>query len=137
MGNARRRTLRLEHGERLLIRGGTTSVGLAAAAIAKLHGAIVAATTRRPEREMLLRAAGVDQVFIDNGIIAEQVREVLPGGVDKVAELIGTLKDAREAAQGGDEGTNDLIVSQVVRTNELQSWFVGRHLAPRNGIAKV
>src|SRR6201997_4319542 len=99
------KSLRLEDGERLLIRGGTASVGLAAAAIAKLHGAIVAATTRRPEREMLLRAAGVDQVFIDNGIIAEQVREVLPGGVDKVAELIGTLKDAREAAQGGDEGT--------------------------------
>jgi NADPH:quinone reductase-like Zn-dependent oxidoreductase len=89
------KSLRLEHGERLLIRGGTTSVGLAAAAIAKLHGAIVAATTRRPEREMLLRASGVDQVFIDNGGIAEQVREVLPGGVDKVLELIGTtLKDS-------------------------------------------
>jgi len=47
------KSLRLEEGERLLIRGGTTSVGLAAAAIAKLHGACVAATTRRPEREML------------------------------------------------------------------------------------
>jgi starvation-inducible DNA-binding protein len=35
---------------------------------------------------------------------------------------------AREAAERGDEGTNDLIVSQVVRTNELQSWFVGEHL---------
>jgi hypothetical protein len=36
------KSLRLEHGERLLIRGGTTSVGLAAAAIATLHGAIAA-----------------------------------------------------------------------------------------------
>jgi len=35
---------------------------------------------------------------------------------------------AREAADRGDDGTNDLIVSQVVRTNELQSWFVGEHL---------
>jgi len=35
---------------------------------------------------------------------------------------------AREAAERGDDGTNDLIVSQVVRTNELQSWFVGEHL---------
>jgi len=74
----------------VLIRGGTTSVGLAAAAIAKRHGAYVAATTRRPERESLLRASGVDQVFIDTGSIAEQVREVSPGGVDKVLELVGT-----------------------------------------------
>lgn len=35
---------------------------------------------------------------------------------------------AREAAERGDEGTNDLIVSQLIRTNELQSWFVGEHL---------
>jgi starvation-inducible DNA-binding protein len=36
---------------------------------------------------------------------------------------------ARRASDDGDEGTNDLIVSQVVRLNELQSWFVGEHLA--------
>ncbi len=35
---------------------------------------------------------------------------------------------AREAADRGDDGTNDLIVSQVVRTNELQSWFIQEHL---------
>jgi starvation-inducible DNA-binding protein len=35
---------------------------------------------------------------------------------------------AREAAARGDEGTNDLIVSQIVRGNEQQSWFVMRHL---------
>ncbi len=49
------KALRLEKGERLLIRGGTTSVGLAAAAIGKKHGAFVAATTRNPDRENLLR----------------------------------------------------------------------------------
>jgi NADPH:quinone reductase-like Zn-dependent oxidoreductase len=85
------KSLGLEGGERLLIRGGTTSVGLAAAALAKLQGATVAATTRRPDREMLLRSSGVDQVFIDNGIIAEQVKLVFPRGVDKVLELVGTL----------------------------------------------
>jgi NADPH:quinone reductase-like Zn-dependent oxidoreductase len=84
------KSLRLGAGDRLLIRGGTTSVGLAAAAIAKNHGAVVASTTRRPDREQLLRASGADQVFIDAGSIAAQVKEVFPGGVDKVLELIGT-----------------------------------------------
>ncbi len=90
------KSLRLEKGERLLIRGGTTSVGLAAAAIAKSHGAIVASTTRNSSRETLLRESGVDQVFIDTGSIAEQVKEVCAGGVDKLLELVGTttLKDS-------------------------------------------
>lgn len=82
--------LRLTPGERLLIRGGTTSVGLAAAAIAKRGGALVAATTRNPDREPLLKRGGADQVFIDTGSISEQVRDVSSGGVDKVLELVGT-----------------------------------------------
>lgn len=35
---------------------------------------------------------------------------------------------ARQAAEHGDDGTNDLIVSDVVRTNELQVWFTAEHL---------
>src|SRR6201997_3570532 len=95
------KSLRLEKGERLLIRGGTTSVGLAAAAIGKKHGAFVAATTRNPERENLLRTSGVDQVFIDTGSITEQVMEVCSNGVDKVLELVGTttLKDSLRCAK--------------------------------------
>lgn len=95
------KSLRLENGERLLIRGGTTSVGLAAAAIAKSHGAIVASTTRNPDREKLLRASGADQVFIDTGLISEQVKEIFSGGIDKVLELVGTttLKDSLRCAK--------------------------------------
>ena len=95
------KSLRLEKGERLLIRGGTTSVGLAAAAIAKKHGALVMSTTRKPEHEGLLRQSGVDQVFIDTGTIAEQVQEVCAGGADKVLELIGasTLPDSLRCAR--------------------------------------
>jgi len=37
---------------------------------------------------------------------------------------------ARIAADKGDEGTNDLLVSSVVRTNELQVWFVAEHVVP-------
>jgi NADPH:quinone reductase-like Zn-dependent oxidoreductase len=82
--------LRLAKAERLLIRGGTTSVGLAATAIAKQQGAIVAATTRKAERAQFLRDNGADQVFIDNGSIADRVNEVYLGGVAKVLELVGT-----------------------------------------------
>jgi starvation-inducible DNA-binding protein len=35
---------------------------------------------------------------------------------------------ARRAAERSDDGTNDLIVSDVIRTNELQVWFVAEHL---------
>jgi len=35
---------------------------------------------------------------------------------------------AAEAAGRGDDGTNDLIVSEVIRRNELQSWFANQHL---------
>ena len=93
-------SLRLQAGERLLIRGGTTSVGLAAAAIARGHGALVAATTRNPERAGLLRASGADTVFVDDGSIAGQVR-AWGGGADKVLELIGatTVRDSLQCAK--------------------------------------
>ena len=35
---------------------------------------------------------------------------------------------ARLAAEHGDDGTNDLVVSNVIRTNELQVWFVAEHI---------
>ena len=35
---------------------------------------------------------------------------------------------ARLAAEYGDDGTNDLIVSDVIRANELQVWFVAEHI---------
>ena len=35
---------------------------------------------------------------------------------------------ARQANEGGDDGTNDLLVSEIIRTNELQVWFLAEHL---------
>ena len=97
------KALPLERGERLLVRGGTTSVGLAAAAIARNHGAHVAATTRRADREGMLRAAGADEVFVDDGAIAKQVRAAHPEGFDRVLELIGvaTLEASLRCARPG------------------------------------
>jgi starvation-inducible DNA-binding protein len=39
-----------------------------------------------------------------------------------------TRKLARRSSDLGDAGTNDLLVSQVLRTNELQVWFLSEHL---------
>ncbi|KAF7586697.1 hypothetical protein BBP40_008486 [Aspergillus hancockii] len=85
------RSLSLKAGDRLLIRGGTSSVGLAAAAIAKKHGAFVASTTRKKEREALLRDHGVNEVWIDDGAIAQQIADTSGWYFDKVLELVGTV----------------------------------------------
>jgi NADPH:quinone reductase-like Zn-dependent oxidoreductase len=97
------RALRLAKGERLLIRGGTTSVGLAAAAIAKNYGARVTSTTRNPDRAQLLRSGGADDVIVDTGSIAAEVQRKPSGGFDKVLEMIGTstLEDSLRCAKEG------------------------------------
>ena len=43
---------------------------------------------------------------------------------------------ARQAAEAGDDGTNDLLVSDVIRTNELQVWFVAEHLVDTPLVAR-
>lgn len=95
------KSLRLEKSERLLIRGGTTSVGLAAATIAKANGSFVASTTRNRDRGDLLRKAGAGQVFIDDGAIAPQIEDPAKDGFDKILELIGTasLEDSLHCAR--------------------------------------
>ncbi len=96
-------SLHLQAGQTLLIRGGTTSVGLTAAILAKRLGATVIATTRKPERETMLKAHGADHVVIDDGQIEGKVRERFPDGVDRVLELVGTttLLDSLMATKRG------------------------------------
>src|SRR4051812_8538827 len=91
--------LDVQPGQTLLIRGGTSSVGMAAAVLAKDRGMTVVATTRRPERFDALRRAGVDHPLLDDGEIAAQVRKIVPGGVDASLELVGvdTLPDTLRA----------------------------------------
>ncbi|HSC39487.1 MAG TPA: zinc-binding dehydrogenase, partial [Chitinophagaceae bacterium] len=82
--------LDLQAGQTLLIRGGTSALGLVTAGLAKDLGATVLATTRRPGRVRNLIDNGVDHVLIDNGQIAEEVHKLLPDGVDAALELVGT-----------------------------------------------
>lgn len=96
--------LHLKPGEILLIRGGTTSVGLTAAILAKRLGAHVIATTRRQDRRSMLLENGADEVIIDPGEIAADVRRLHQSGVHKIFELVGTttLTDSLNcAARGG------------------------------------
>ena len=75
---------------RLLIRGGTSSVGMAAASIASGYGIETAATTRRLGRTGALTAAGADHAFVDDGgSLAASVRSVWPEGPDYVLDLVG------------------------------------------------
>ena len=63
-----------------------------------------------------------------------------PRGREEVPVQLSRLLDAHQiiirdcrdfasrASRVGDDGTNDLVVSQVLRGNELQTWFLGEHL---------
>ncbi|MBW0088789.1 DNA starvation/stationary phase protection protein [Pseudonocardia sp. KRD-184] len=63
-----------------------------------------------------------------------------PDGVEEVPAMLSRLLEAHEeilvdthdaaarVAQQGDDGTNDLLVSEIIRTGELQAWFLAEHL---------
>jgi starvation-inducible DNA-binding protein len=60
-------------------------------------------------------------------------REEVPVQISRLLEAHEfILKEARtmarEASEVGDDGTNDLLVSEVIRGNELQVWFLSEHL---------
>ena len=84
-------TLRLTKGETLLIRGGTSSVGLAALQLAKSVGATVVSTTRNNEKLELLKQNGADFALLDDEILSEHLFSFFPNGVNKVLELVGTV----------------------------------------------
>jgi len=91
--------MELEQGMSLLVRGGTSSVGMAAITLAKARGIRVLATTRSAAKVAALREQGADEVIIDTGQIAGEVQQRSAGGVHGLLELIGTgtLLDSLQA----------------------------------------
>lgn len=91
-------SLKLTEGDRLLIRGSTTSVGMAAIALARQAGAHVSATTRNKERAPLLWECGAQRVIVDDGEIHRGAHRF-----DKILELVGTttLQDSLLSADRG------------------------------------
>jgi starvation-inducible DNA-binding protein len=60
-------------------------------------------------------------------------REQVPVQLSRLLEahemlLLAVRRGADRAAEFGDQGTNDLLVSEVLRTNEMQVWFLSEHL---------
>jgi NADPH:quinone reductase-like Zn-dependent oxidoreductase len=103
---------------RLLIRGGTSSVGMAAASIASGYRVETAATTRRPDKVDALKAAGVDHPLVDDGgSLAASVHAVWPEGPDHVLDLVGTSTavDSLQLVRRG--GT-------VCMTGTLSGWLI-------------
>jgi NADPH:quinone reductase-like Zn-dependent oxidoreductase len=90
---------------RLLIRGGTSSVGMAAASIAASQGVEVAATTRRPDKSDALTVAGVRHVLADTGgSLRASVRSLWSEGPDHVLDLVGAstaVDSLRVVRRGG------------------------------------
>lgn len=95
--------LQLKAGESLLIRGGSSTVGLMSIGLGKMLGATVLATTRSQGKVEQMTKLGADHVLIDNGNIADQVHAILPNGVAKALELVGTttLFDTFAAVKAG------------------------------------
>lgn len=91
-------------GGTVLVRGGTSSVGMAALSLAKDYGLETMATTRNPEKVSLLAEREADYVVVDRGDIAPEVREIWPDGPDVLLDLVGapTVVDSlRLVAKGG------------------------------------
>ncbi len=95
--------LQAADGQSLLIRGGTSSIGMALAVLAKRRGMTVLSTTRKPKNAALLERLGVDHVVIDTGTIAPAVRDLLPDGVDGAVELVGVnvMRDTLRTVRPG------------------------------------
>ena len=95
--------LGVQAGETLLIRGGSSSVGLATLALAKAAGVRVLSTSRSEAKADVLRDAGADEVVLDDGELAPKIRRDYPDGVDRVLELIGTttLLDSLQCVRPG------------------------------------
>lgn len=102
--------IQLQPGQSLLIRGGTSSVGLACASIAKEMGCTVFSTTRKEDKKPILENAGVDHVLIDNGSVNEKIRAINPEGVNGVAEFVGIESTIMDCLQScAPQGTVGMV----------------------------
>ncbi len=87
---------------------------LGGVSIAMAHDVAEMTLISRPPRGREAAAAQISRLLLAHEIILKEARAM-----------------ARRAAQAGDDGTNDLLVSDVIRTNEMQVWFLSEHVLDR------
>ncbi|MBD8082805.1 zinc-binding alcohol dehydrogenase family protein [Chryseobacterium caseinilyticum] len=87
--------LKIKKEETLLIRGGTSSIGLLAAQLGRSEGLKIISTTRNPKKIHILLENGADEVMIDDGNLSQKIKD-RDFKINKILELIGTstLKDS-------------------------------------------
>ena len=115
-------SLRLEKNDTILIRGGTSALGLGAIQLAKATGCQVIATTRKVERCEFLKEVGADAAILDHDDLFGQLKKAYPQRINKVLELVsgqsipslqGILADGAVVCVTGQLGntkqTTDLI----------------------------
>jgi len=109
------KALECQPGQTLLIRGGTTSIGMTATRMAKRMNMEVIATTRNPNKVNKLIENGADHVIIDNGTISTKIHDLFPHGVDRILEIVGvdTLMDSLQAAKNGYNSETGSIVCMI------------------------
>jgi NADPH:quinone reductase len=127
--------LGLEPDQSLLIRGASSSVGMAAITIAKDNGLTVFATTRQERKRPALEATGADHVVIDDGQVAARVREIAPDGLDRLLELVGprTIRDSFKAVAPGGSGLHHGISRARLEPRARPR----RSRAPRHPVAQI
>lgn len=107
------RSLALSSSDTLLIRGGSTSVGMAAATLAKTLFSCprVISTTRAEAKVNAIKAGGADEVILEiDGKVSEEVMRITSGkGVDKCIELVGGSVLADTCAGVGPEGVISMV----------------------------
>jgi NADPH:quinone reductase-like Zn-dependent oxidoreductase len=119
--------LEIEKGQTLLIRGGTSSIGLCALELAKNAGLKIISTTRSEAKIDFLKKLGAADVVVDQAQIADEIRKQYPQGVDRVLELIGasTLLDSLKTVRRG---------GIVCMTGILGGKWELEHFAPMDAI---
>jgi len=89
--------------ERIQILGGVS--------IAMAHDVAETTQIERPPKGREEVPVQISRLLDGHQVVIEEVRQM-----------------ARRASQLGDDGTNDMLISDVLRTNEMQVWFVSEHL---------
>ncbi|KRN59314.1 dehydrogenase [Limosilactobacillus secaliphilus] len=96
--------LHVQKGDILLVRGGSSTVGLMASVLAHHMGAEVIASTRNEAKLPKMKSLGIDHPILDDQDFTKRVQAIAPDKVDKSLELVGfstLFEDMRLVKEGG------------------------------------